>query len=317
MSNETRQTRGPSADQLSRAVPKDGSVRMVLIGAFVILGIISVFAVLFLTTDPATLRGRYMLVTELADAGGVRRGDPIQMRGVNIGRVNGFEMTEQGRVSIRLEIEGEWQVPEGSTVSLAEAGIFGGRTVKVNPSGSRVFLADFDTISGQDSGGGMFDAAARVGEEAEVLLSKLSLLLDTATIRSVQGSTREVEALALGLREVVESQRDDMVALTGSLRRTVEQLEQATADAGPELANAAERADALLERLDGTTRSLDAVLSSLDTVLGRMARGEGTLGLLSSDDGLYRSAAAAIASLDSLLVDVKANPKRYVTIEIF
>jgi phospholipid/cholesterol/gamma-HCH transport system substrate-binding protein len=48
-----------------------------------------------------------------------------------------------------------------------------------------------------------------------------------------------------------------------------------------------------------------------------MARGEGTLGKLSSDDRLYESLTAAATSLDSLLVDLKANPGRYVTIEIF
>jgi phospholipid/cholesterol/gamma-HCH transport system substrate-binding protein len=319
MTEETQQRRrsGPSDQQLAAAVPKDGSVRLVLIGAFVILGIISVFAVLFLTTDPATLRGRYMLVTELQDAGGVRKGDPIQMRGVNIGRVHNFEMTEDGRVTITLEIEGEWRIPRGSEVTLAEAGIFGGRTVKILPGTGPELLAEYDTVPGQDGGGGMFAMAERVGDEAEVLLTRLSMLLDTTTVRSVQGSTREVESVARSLREVLEGQRDELVTLTGALSRTVQQLETTTTEAGPDVAAAAAHASELLGRLEGTTERFDAVLTGLDTVLGRMARGEGTLGRLSTDASLYDGLSAAVASLDLLLIDVRENPDRYVKIEIF
>lgn len=317
MTDDTRKAKGPSEEELQAAVPRDSSVRMVLIGAFVILGLISTIAVLFLTTDPATLRGRYMLVTEMDDAGGVRKGDPIQMRGVNIGRVNGFEMTEEGRVTIRLEIEGEWQVPEGSRATLAEAGLFGGRTVSIVPGEGRAALQAFDTIPGADVGGGMMETATRVGEEAEVLLGRLEMLLDTGTVRAVQGSTREVETLARGLRESVQAQRDEVEALIGSLSRTAAELESTAADAGPDVAAAAARADTLMARLDGTAGRLDGVLDALDTVLGRMARGEGTLGKLSRDDRLYESIASAAVSLDSLLVDLKANPGRYVTIEIF
>lgn len=317
MTDERTTTKGPSDRELTAAVPRDGSVRTVLIGAFVILGIISVFAVLFLTTDPATLRGRYMLVTELQDAGGVRKGDPIQMRGVNIGRVHGFEMTQQGSVTITLEVEGEWQVPQGSSVTLAEAGIFGGRTVKVLPGAGAGMLQEYDTIPGADGGGGMFETAERVGEEAEVLMARLQMLLDTPTVRAVQGSTREVEQVARSLREVVEAQRDELTTLTGSLSRTVQQLEVTTAEAGPDVAVAAERAAVLLERLEGTTAQLDGVLTSLDTVLGRMARGEGTLGRLSRDEALYEHLTTALVSLDQLLVDVRENPGRYVKIEIF
>ena len=48
-----------------------------------------------------------------------------------------------------------------------------------------------------------------------------------------------------------------------------------------------------------------------------MARGEGTLGLLSRDEALYTTLVSAAANLDALLIDVKANPGRYVKVEIF
>ncbi|MBT8337776.1 MAG: MCE family protein [Gemmatimonadetes bacterium] len=308
---------GPSDRELARTVPRDTGARHIRVGIFVIFGIVSFFTVLFLMTDPAGFRGRYNLVTELTDAGGVRRGDPIQMRGVIIGRVSGFEMTPAGRVALTLELYDDWRIPVGSTATLAEAGVFGGRTVEVMPGDGTTVLTEGDTIPGDDAGGGIFETVENLGVEAETVLERLEMLLDTATVRSVQGSTREVEGLARDLRSVVAEQKDEIGRLTSTLARAAEGLERTADDAGPELASAAARADSLLASMEETTAQLDGVLATLDTVLGRMARGEGTLGRLSQDESLFVNTNTALENLNALLVDLRENPGRYLTIEIF
>lgn len=306
----------PGDEELLKAIPRDKGVRHLRLGVFVIVGFISFFVILFLLTDPGTFRGRYDVFTRLADAGGVRRGDPIQMRGVIIGRVSGFEMGTDGRVTVRLEIENEWQIPSDSRVRLAEAGLFGGRTVAVLPGDAGTFMASGDTIPGEDQGGGLMAQAGDLASEAEVLLQRLQILLDTTTVQSVQGTSREILQLARDLRAVIAEQADDLSRLTQSLNRTATGLEDA-AGAGKDVASAAARADTLLAELTATTQRMDGVLGSLDTVIGRMARGEGTLGKLSEDASLYDNLDQAAFSLNELLVDLKANPKRYLTVEIF
>lgn len=317
MTEGNKGRKGPTDAELAAALEREGGRRELWIGLFVLLGLISFVTVLFLMTDPATLRGRYMLVTELTHAGGIRRGDPVQMRGVNIGRVHGFEMTPDGRVAVTLEIEGQWRVPVGSEAVLAESGMFGGRTMAIVPSDAEALLSEFDTIIGRDEGGGLMDTAGRVGAEAEVVLARLAALLDSGTVSSVQGSARGVEELTRELRALLEDQRHEIDSLIGTLGRAATGLERMTDDAGPELASAAQRADTLLAGLEGTRGRLDDVLGSLDTVLARLERGEGTLGRLSNDDALYDNLNRAAASLDSLLVDVRLNPRRYLRLEIF
>lgn len=308
---------GPSDAELDAAVPRERGGREFRIGFFVLLGIVSFVTVLFLLTDPATLRGRYIVVTELADAGGIRRGDPVQMRGVNIGRVHGFEMTSDGRVTISLEVEGEWSIPVGSRAVLTGSGLFGGRTMAIEPSNQTAMLAEWDTLPGQDEGGGLMDTAGRVGAEAEVVLERLATLLDSPTVVSAQGTIGEVEGLARELRTLLAGQRDDIARLTANLNAASEALGETAEAAGPDLARAAARADTLLGQLDGTRARLDDVLGSLDSVLARMDRGEGTLGKLSRDEELYDRMARAAANLDSLLVDLRANPSRYINLSIF
>jgi len=313
----TDSTQNQTSDaEIAANVPRSAGARYVRLGLFVILGVVSFFMVLFLLTDPATFRGRYRMVTTLSDAGGVRSGDPIQMRGVNIGRVSGFTMTPDGRVDIELEIEGEWRVPEGSTVTLAEAGIFGGRTVQVNPTLNQTFLEPWDTIPGVDGGAGVLENASALADDAGALMQRMQLLLDDETIGAVQGSAQEFEGMARELRTLVAEQRDEIDQLTTSLATAAEGLES-MGDAGPEVAAAASDARALIAELRQTTGRLDGTIGSLDTILGRMARGEGTLGKLSADAALYDNLEALSANLDALVDEFRDNPGRFVRLSIF
>ena len=80
----------PTDAELLAAVPRKATGRQARLGLFVIVGLLSFVTVLYWMTDPATFRGRYMLVTTMEDAGGVRGGDPVSMKGIIICRVHDF-----------------------------------------------------------------------------------------------------------------------------------------------------------------------------------------------------------------------------------
>ena len=125
---------GASGEQLEDVVPQQAGKRQVRIGVFVIVGLIATVYLLYLLTDPATFRNRYKVTTTVDNVMGLRKGDPVQMRGVNIGQVNDFEMGRTGEdVVIILEVEGQWLIPEGSSARLVSPGIMAPRTVEVLP----------------------------------------------------------------------------------------------------------------------------------------------------------------------------------------
>ena len=49
----------------------------------------------------------------------------------------------------------------------------------------------------------------------------------------------------------------------------------------------------------------------------KINRGEGTMGMLINNDSLYVALEKSATDLDKLLIDLKANPKRYVQISLF
>ena len=313
MSGEPRNRRGPSDRELSEAVTHDAKRLDVRVGIFVLLGILGVLATLFLLTDPATLRGRYLLVTRVADAGGIRRGDPVLMRGVNIGRIHAFSMTQAGRVDITMEIEGEWEIPVDSHTQLAGAGIFGGRNMVVIRGTADESAQPMDTIPGTGDAGGVIETAEALGQTAEEVLTQIRRTLDEPTVESMRSSVSDLQLLLEELRAIAAVQRDELAELTASLGRTAAGVETA----GPALSRVVERSDSALADLSRTSATLNRAATSLEVVLARMEAGEGTLGRLSQDDSLYVSLNRMVTAFGALAEDLRENPRRYLNLELF
>jgi phospholipid/cholesterol/gamma-HCH transport system substrate-binding protein len=290
------------------------------VGLFLILGMTAVLVALFTLTSASMFRGRYLVTTLLPDAGGIRKGDPVQMRGVNIGRIQKFRIDHEG-VAVRLEVEGEYKIPSDSRVELRSASLLGGMVADVIPGAARTFLRGGDTLPGTKPAGA-FDAAADIGAQTQKVLGRVQALLSQKTVESVESSSVELSSLLKQLSAVTAEQRTELAALTASLRKSAQGMEKVTT--GPELQDTIKRLDALTQKLDGLTASLDRSSHSMETILGRIERGEGTLGKFSKDDALYLSANEAMVNANNAVVelrklteDIRKDPKKYLKLSFF
>ena len=305
--------RGGAAKDPIPTRPMRSSRREIQIGVFVLGGIVAVVVALLLLTDPGTFRGRYNVSTLVRDAGGLRKGDPVQMRGVPIGRVRRFMINPQG-VVVTLELEKEHPVPEDSRIELETGGLFGGGTVNIVPGRSQERVEDGAVLPARVAGG-MFDVAADVGARADTVLGRAQELLSPGTIQAVGTSAQELQVLLADLSALAAQQRQEIAALSASLRRSASGVERAATR--PELERAIARTDSITVQLDRATSSLNRSTTSLETVLGRIERGEGTLGKLSRDEALYDNLNRAAANTNALVEDIQKNPKKYINVKVF
>ncbi|MEN8374266.1 MAG: MlaD family protein [Gemmatimonadota bacterium] len=311
----------PQRQDLENLVPPSPARREIWAGVFAIIGVVAALVTLIMLTDPGTFRGRANVFAVLPDAGGLRNGDPVRMLGVNIGRVTEFDLERGGGVRIRIELERAYEVPADSRVRLRSAGLVGGMVADIEPGVSDEFLQGGETIPGTIVRG-LFDPDSEGIARVDTLLLRAEGMVSDRLVDDVHASVSELRALLVETRELVVAQRSDLAGLSRSLRVSAENLERATS--GPELQRAVARMDSLTAELTQASTHLTATTASLQEVLGRMERGEGTLGLLSADDSLYLSLTgaasgmqAATESLNALLEDVRANPRKYINLEIF
>jgi phospholipid/cholesterol/gamma-HCH transport system substrate-binding protein len=300
--------------------PPRGRHREIWVGLFVVGGLLATIVLLAVMTDAALFRGRYIIVTNVPNASGIRKGDPVQMRGVNVGRILGFSIGGQG-VDMRLEIEGEYPIPKDSRVEIKASGLLGGMVADVVPGSSPQSVDWGDRIPG-GTGVGLFDKMDDLAGEADKVARRVQGLLSDEMVKDLQGGAAGARESLASLQSILKEQRGELRDLTLSLKRSAEGLEKVTT--GPELERTTKRLDEVMARLEGTQQTLDRSTKSLDSILARMDRGEGTLGKLSTDDTLYRNATEASANLNKatvelnkLLADFQAHPRKYINLEIF
>lgn len=314
----------PSEDLATVSVARTPR-REVQVGLFVLGGILSVLFALFLLTDPGTFRGRYYVSTLVETAGGIRKGDPVQLRGVNIGRIRSFEIQDNG-VRVRMELEGEYPVPADSRVYLSSNGLLGGVVATILPGRSPERLADGGILPSTTAApGGTTDimaTASAVGTRADTVLGRAQALLSQQTIGAVQTSAVELQAMLAELSALATEQRRELQGVSGSLRRSAAGVEGAATR--PELARAIARTDSISLRMDAAARSFNAAGESMASLVGRIERGEGTLGKLSRDESLYNNLNAAAQNINTtatrygtLAEDIQANPRKYINLRVF
>lgn len=311
--SNTAQGRRLDDREVLAAVPPTARAREFRVGIFVILGIAAFFTILFSMTNPAMFRGRYMMTTHVEDAQGIRRGDPVRMRGINVGRVHDFEL-DRGGVTVTLEVNGEWAVPRGSRAELTSAGLLGGMIVSIVPGDGGGAMSAWDELPGT-SVDGVFDQAGDLAGGAQDVLVRIQALLSDSTVAGTAETVAAFRDLLQSLTGVVDDQAAEIRSITESLARSAENVEGLT-DA-EELQRAIASAESAISTLDRTAASAETAASRLDAVLAGIERGDGTIGQLFKNDSLYHSLNAAAASLKDLLDDVKENPGRYISIKVF
>ena len=300
--------------------PPRGRHREVWVGLFVVFGVLATIVVLAVMTDAALFRGRYIINTSVPNASGIRKGDPVLMRGVNIGRILSFTILQQ-QVQMRLEIEGEYPVPKDSRVELKASGLLGGMVADIVPGSSPQSAAWGDTLPG-GTGVGLFDKMDALAGEADKVAKRVQGLLSDEMVSDMQGSAAGARQSLQSLQAILKEQRGELRSISASLKRSSEGLEKVTT--GPELERTTKQIDALVTKLDGTATTFDRSAKSLDSILARMDRGEGTLGKLSKDEALYKNVSEATENLNKatvelnkLLVDFQAHPRKYINLKIF
>ncbi|HEX6738583.1 MAG TPA: MlaD family protein [Vicinamibacteria bacterium] len=302
--------------------PRRGQGRTAWVGVFLIVGIVAVLIVLFVMTDAAIFRGRYIVTTYVPDAGGIRKGDPVRMRGVNIGRIMGFDLPPQGQqVGVRLEIEGEFKVPKDSVVELSSAGPLGGMKADIHPGQSPDIARYGDVLAGKTTVG-LLDQSDKLAAQVQDVLARVQDTLSKTAVEDLHGSVAELRTVLKQLSATAAEQRAELRDVSANLKKSTDSLAKATS--GPELERVVKRMDGITERLDGISQSLGKSSGSLETVIARIERGEGSLGKMTQDPALYdnlnRAAlnfSQASENINKLTEEIRRNPKRYLKLSVF
>lgn len=117
--------------------------------------------------------------------------------------------------------------------------------------------------------------------------------------------------------------------ITANLTSTTNELHHLSANLKTQVPGMMEKADNVLANTNTLTKNLSDLdiamtmakvnntLQNVEQMTAKLNSNDGTLGLLMRDQELYRNAASTMGHVDSLMIDLKQHPKRYVHFSIF
>lgn len=250
------------------------------------------------------------------DISGLSASSPVYANGYKVGVVKDivYNYSGDGEIVAAVGLSKGMRLPQGSTAEI-ESDMLGNVKMNLVLAGNPLeSVAVGDTIhGGKDSG--MLGKAAKMLPTVEKMLPKIdSILTSLNTLLADQ-------ALTNSLRNVDR--------ITGNLAVTTSQLNRLTASLNNKVPGMLDKADNVLdntERLTGklgcidvsaTMAKVDATLDNVNRMTTVLNSKEGTLGLLMRDPQLYYNLSSTMRNADSLLIDLRQHPKRYVHFSIF
>jgi phospholipid/cholesterol/gamma-HCH transport system substrate-binding protein len=288
----------------------------VLVGVLVTVALIVLVAG-SLWLARAGLGSSYPVHTRFAWGAGLKQGQPALLAGIQVGSIDHLEFNQAGWLDVTLKVDKQYQIPAGSNATVATVSFFGDRAVAINPPSTPTgrFVAAGDTLPAGPAAPSMDQILTRVDsisrDVAVMTRAFQSEFVQGGGIADARKTVASTNRLVQQLSGIAAEQSRQISMTLASLRRATSAVDSASVDSMVRNLNTS---SANLARL---TEGLHETTTRLNGTLAKIESGEGTAGKLLNDPGLYQDVRSLVSRLDSLTLDLKRNPKRYVNLSIF
>jgi phospholipid/cholesterol/gamma-HCH transport system substrate-binding protein len=297
---------------------KEVKIALVAIGGIIVL----FFGIKFLKgmnlfSDDDTY---YMTFQNIA---GLGTAAPIYADGYKVGTVKGIEYNYAGKGPIRVKagLKKGMRIPKGSKAEI-QKDIMGNMQVDILMANNPVERLEPGQVIP-----GIMDAGV-IGKVQEM-------------VPSIEKMMPKIDSILIGLNTLVSNPAlakslENIQVITSNLVLSSRQLNVLLAELNQQVPGVMQKADGMLDNANGvminsrkftgnlasldiqkTMNQVNATLDQVHQLSEKLNSERGTLGKLMNDPTLYDNMNTTMRSADSLLVNLKAHPKRYVHFSLF
>jgi len=264
---------------------------------------------------------------------GLTSTNPVMVNGMKVGMIHQLTLQPNGQIIVSMHVTNKVIVPRNSTAEIFSTDLLGSKGIRLVFGDSKEDLVDGDTMTAgvQQTLSEQVNAqVAPIKAKAESLLSSIDSIL--LTVRAVFNENtknnlkRSFESISNSLASIenVAGSLDTVLAKQGRLRVIFDNIESITTNMKNNNENLTKiitnfsaitdtiAKSKLAETLDRTSKTM----AETSALMERVNRGEGSLGQLATNDSLYTNLNSSAHSLDELLKDFQANPRKYLKVSV-
>lgn len=306
------------------------------------IGALTIIAVTFLILGFNFLRGRSVLKTgfflyaKYGDTKKLMPSNPVFANGFQVGSVYTTEAADDNLSGILVEIKlnNEYKIPDNS-VAIIETNPLGTPGISIVLGNSTKYLASGDTIKTQEAGdllGGLTSKITPVADQLKVTLASLDTVLRNVNstldpnaksnlqqvIANLAVATKSITVSTASLEKMLNTQSGALASSLNNIDAFSKNLAANNEKITATLSNVEKTTENLSKAdIDGVVNNLKASVEKLNTVMEKVNSADGSLGALLNSKDLYNNLNNTVRSLNILMDDLRAHPKRYVNISVF
>jgi phospholipid/cholesterol/gamma-HCH transport system substrate-binding protein len=294
----------------------------VLVGIFLTVAVaIALLGTLWLVRGG--LSSGYPLYSKFAWGQNLKPGQPVLLAGVNVGAVADVTLRDDGFLDVVLRVNDDVKVPKNSVASVKPVGIFGDAAIALTPKGpSAVSFSPGDTVPvgpADTDIQAIMNRVDSIGATVQLMTKAINADLVASggikdmrrTLANAAEMSQAASRLAVQLNSIAAEQNRNLTATMTSFRRAASAVDSAKIDS---TMRNFQTSSATLTRI---ATNLDSTSRHANNIIAGLERGEGTAGKLLKDTLLYRDLRGLVTQADSVMADLKKNPKKYINLRIF
>ncbi len=301
------------------------------------VGVLAAVAITILIVGYSFLKGNNVFSNEkefyakYAQVEGLQVSKPVLVNGFQIGRVSELTLLPDGQILAQFQINPEYAIPKNTIARLESTDLLGGKAIVFELANSNEYLQEGDTLNANIQKN-IMDQVQPIQKKVEQIIVRLDSMLTSInsalspefqqnfdrsfasiarTLETLEGTTRKVDAL-------VGSQSNHIASIVANLESISENFKNNNSKITSVMNNLDKITDEVARaNFTQTIKNADKAVADMQLIVSKINTGEGSLGMLINDKKLYSELNRSAENLDKLMIDLKANPKRYVHLSVF
>ncbi|WP_207425376.1 MlaD family protein [Pedobacter sp. SYSU D00535] len=301
------------------------------------VGILAAVAITILILGYSFLKGNDVFSREneyyarYESVEGLTVSKPVLVNGFQIGRVSALTLQPNGEIVAQFKISPDYEIPANTIARLESTDLLGGKAIIFDLGTSNQYAQDGDTLKANTEKN-LMEQVQPVQKKAERIISRLDSILtsvDNTLSPEFQRNFNSSFASIARTLQTLEATTKKVDYLVGTESRRLNAIFANLESVSANFKNNNQRINHIMTNLEGvsdkfaradferTINSANKAVADMQAAIDKVNSGQGSLGKLVTNDSLYNNLNNSAENLNRLMIDLKANPKRYVSFSVF
>ena len=253
---------------------------------------------------------------------GLQKGSPVKLKGFEIGTVTKIILHDLNYLLVSVKIYEDLEIPKNSKLKIVNQDFMGTKGITLLLGSSENIAINNDTLISEVENSLQQEVNKQIiplKNKAEALISSVdSLMLIFTSVMNIDArknlanSFKNLDETFFRMSETMQELNKLVVLNKKNISNSIKNFESITenfSENNESIENILKKISSISDSV--STKDISEIIKNLNNISNKISDGQGNLGLLNSDDQLYRNIEKTTKDISILVEEIKKNPKKY------